>query len=162
MCSVPPTILQPVLGARQDRGLAGSAQGEDVPCSATVHPDKPWAHPLAPCFSCPPELPREPRMGMLGAAGSLPPLAQLRMGNGAGGCRQEPGLGAQLCGLADAAGPGAQVKEQQQKENYEQLLQLDGQSLVPADAAIECPICLGIVPPGEGVTLRECLHAFCR
>ncbi|KYO41032.1 ranBP-type and C3HC4-type zinc finger-containing protein 1 isoform A [Alligator mississippiensis] len=69
---------------------------------------------------------------------------------------------ARLRGEEEALQQYQQVKEQQQKENYEQLLQLDGQSLVPADAAIECPICLGIVPPGEGVTLRECLHAFCR
>ncbi|XP_074867550.1 ranBP-type and C3HC4-type zinc finger-containing protein 1 [Carettochelys insculpta] len=55
-----------------------------------------------------------------------------------------------------------QVKEQQKMENYQHLLQLDGQSLVPIDEAIECPICFTTLQPGEGVTLRECLHSFCR
>uniref|UniRef100_A0A8C8R5S0 RanBP-type and C3HC4-type zinc finger-containing protein 1 n=1 Tax=Pelusios castaneus TaxID=367368 RepID=A0A8C8R5S0_9SAUR len=55
-----------------------------------------------------------------------------------------------------------QVKEQQKIENYQQLLQLDRQSLVPADEVIECPICFVTLLPGEGVTLRECLHSFCR
>ncbi|XP_019395322.1 PREDICTED: ranBP-type and C3HC4-type zinc finger-containing protein 1 [Crocodylus porosus] len=78
------------------------------------------------------------------------------------GYRPDAAEQARLRGEEEALQRYQQVKEQQQQENYEQLLQLDGQSLVPADAAIECPICLGIVPPGEGVTLRECLHAFCR
>ncbi|XP_044311063.1 ranBP-type and C3HC4-type zinc finger-containing protein 1 isoform X1 [Varanus komodoensis] len=55
-----------------------------------------------------------------------------------------------------------QVKEQQKQQNYEQLVQLDGQSLVPSDEAMECPICFAALEPGEGVTLRECLHSFCR
>ncbi|XP_038226038.1 ranBP-type and C3HC4-type zinc finger-containing protein 1 isoform X3 [Dermochelys coriacea] len=55
-----------------------------------------------------------------------------------------------------------QVTEQQKIENYQHLLQLDGQSLVPADEVIECPICFVTLQPGEGVTLRECLHSFCR
>ncbi|XP_066482136.1 ranBP-type and C3HC4-type zinc finger-containing protein 1 isoform X2 [Tiliqua scincoides] len=55
-----------------------------------------------------------------------------------------------------------QAKEHQKQKNYQQLLQLDGQSLVPADEAVECPICFVALDPGEGVTLRECLHSFCR
>nr|XP_032622157.1 ranBP-type and C3HC4-type zinc finger-containing protein 1 isoform X1 [Chelonoidis abingdonii]XP_032622160.1 ranBP-type and C3HC4-type zinc finger-containing protein 1 isoform X1 [Chelonoidis abingdonii] len=55
-----------------------------------------------------------------------------------------------------------QVREQQKIENYQHLLQVDGQSLVPADEVIECPICFVTLQPGEGVTLRECLHSFCR
>ncbi|KAH0619304.1 hypothetical protein JD844_019276 [Phrynosoma platyrhinos] len=53
------------------------------------------------------------------------------------------------------------VREQQKQTNYQELLQLDGQSLVPADEVVECPICFVAVEPGEGVTLRECLHSFC-
>ncbi|XP_030388843.1 ranBP-type and C3HC4-type zinc finger-containing protein 1 isoform X1 [Gopherus evgoodei] len=55
-----------------------------------------------------------------------------------------------------------QVREQQKIENYQHLLQVDGQSLVPANEVIECPICFVTLQPGEGVTLRECLHSFCR
>ncbi|XP_020670325.3 ranBP-type and C3HC4-type zinc finger-containing protein 1 isoform X1 [Pogona vitticeps] len=55
-----------------------------------------------------------------------------------------------------------QAQEQQRQKNYQQFLQLDGQSLVPSDGAMECPICFAVLAPGEGVTLRECLHSFCR
>ncbi|XP_061486838.1 ranBP-type and C3HC4-type zinc finger-containing protein 1 isoform X2 [Rhineura floridana] len=55
-----------------------------------------------------------------------------------------------------------QAKEQQKQNNYQTLLQLDGQNLVPSDKALECPICFVSLEPGEGVTLRECLHSFCR
>uniref|UniRef100_A0A8D0HTR5 RanBP-type and C3HC4-type zinc finger-containing protein 1 n=1 Tax=Sphenodon punctatus TaxID=8508 RepID=A0A8D0HTR5_SPHPU len=55
-----------------------------------------------------------------------------------------------------------EVKEQRKRENYQHILQLDGQSLVPADQAIECPVCFLDLEPGVGVTLRECLHSFCK
>ncbi|XP_053169393.1 ranBP-type and C3HC4-type zinc finger-containing protein 1 isoform X2 [Hemicordylus capensis] len=55
-----------------------------------------------------------------------------------------------------------QVEEQQKQKNFQQFLQLDGQSLVPSEEALECPICFVALQPGEGVTLRECLHSFCR
>ncbi|XP_053250602.1 ranBP-type and C3HC4-type zinc finger-containing protein 1 isoform X2 [Podarcis raffonei] len=55
-----------------------------------------------------------------------------------------------------------QAKEQKKQKNYQRLLQLDGQSLVPSDEALECPICFLALQPGEGVTLRECLHSFCK
>ncbi|XP_062835203.1 ranBP-type and C3HC4-type zinc finger-containing protein 1 isoform X1 [Anolis carolinensis] len=54
------------------------------------------------------------------------------------------------------------AKEQQKQKNYQALLQLDGQSLVPSDEGVECPICFVGLEAGEGVTLRECLHAFCK
>ncbi|XP_054835485.1 ranBP-type and C3HC4-type zinc finger-containing protein 1 isoform X2 [Eublepharis macularius] len=55
-----------------------------------------------------------------------------------------------------------QAKEQRKRDNYQQLLQLDGQSLVLAEVEVDCPICFTTLEPGEGVTLRECLHAFCK
>ncbi|XP_065422356.1 ranBP-type and C3HC4-type zinc finger-containing protein 1 isoform X2 [Chrysemys picta bellii] len=55
-----------------------------------------------------------------------------------------------------------QVTEQQKIENYQHILQVDRQSLVPAAEVIECPICFVTLQPGKGVTLRECLHSFCR
>ncbi|XP_077192131.1 ranBP-type and C3HC4-type zinc finger-containing protein 1 isoform X4 [Paroedura picta] len=55
-----------------------------------------------------------------------------------------------------------QAKEKQKRENYQRLLQEDGQSLVLSKAVIDCPICFGTLEPGEGVTLRECLHSFCK
>uniref|UniRef100_A0A8C3IX82 RanBP-type and C3HC4-type zinc finger-containing protein 1 n=1 Tax=Chrysemys picta bellii TaxID=8478 RepID=A0A8C3IX82_CHRPI len=55
-----------------------------------------------------------------------------------------------------------QVTEQQKIENYQHILQVDRQSLVPTAEVIECPICFVTLQPGKGVTLRECLHSFCR
>ncbi|XP_063152911.1 ranBP-type and C3HC4-type zinc finger-containing protein 1 isoform X3 [Candoia aspera] len=55
-----------------------------------------------------------------------------------------------------------QVNEQQKQRNYQQLLQWDNQNLVPSEEAMECPICFVNLEPGEGVTLRECLHSFCK
>nr|XP_056700876.1 ranBP-type and C3HC4-type zinc finger-containing protein 1 [Euleptes europaea] len=55
-----------------------------------------------------------------------------------------------------------QAKEQRKRANYQQLLQLDGQRLVLSEAAVDCPICFVTLEPGEGVTLRECLHSFCK
>ncbi|XP_078507855.1 ranBP-type and C3HC4-type zinc finger-containing protein 1 [Lissotriton helveticus] len=55
-----------------------------------------------------------------------------------------------------------QEKEIRRQLNYERLLQLDGQSLVPTDEAVDCPVCYTTLEPGEGVTLRECLHCFCK
>ncbi|XP_069507053.1 ranBP-type and C3HC4-type zinc finger-containing protein 1 [Ambystoma mexicanum] len=55
-----------------------------------------------------------------------------------------------------------QVREMQRTQNYERLIQVDEQSLVPTDDAIDCPVCYVTLEPGEGVTLRECLHSFCR
>ncbi|XP_063003472.1 ranBP-type and C3HC4-type zinc finger-containing protein 1 isoform X2 [Elgaria multicarinata webbii] len=63
---------------------------------------------------------------------------------------------------AEATRQYEQAKEQQKQRNYQQLLQLDGQSLVPSDEAVDCPICFVTLEPGEGVTLRECLHSFCK
>ncbi|XP_029469129.1 ranBP-type and C3HC4-type zinc finger-containing protein 1-like isoform X1 [Rhinatrema bivittatum] len=54
------------------------------------------------------------------------------------------------------------VKELERSQNFQRLLQLDTQSLVPTDEATECPVCFSALQPGEGVTLRECLHCFCR
>ncbi|XP_069771235.1 ranBP-type and C3HC4-type zinc finger-containing protein 1 isoform X2 [Narcine bancroftii] len=55
-----------------------------------------------------------------------------------------------------------QELEEERLRNYQQLLQLDSQHLVLNQEAMECPICLCSVEPGEGVVLRDCLHSFCR
>ena len=39
---------------------------------------------------------------------------------------------------------------------------LDGSDVVTNAEAFGCPVCLMTVPAGVGVTLRECLHNFCR
>ncbi|XP_041375392.1 ranBP-type and C3HC4-type zinc finger-containing protein 1-like [Gigantopelta aegis] len=47
-------------------------------------------------------------------------------------------------------------------QNFNQMLQLDGQDLVPNGELFDCPICMESIPPGNGVVLRECLHMFCK
>lgn len=45
---------------------------------------------------------------------------------------------------------------------YLQLVNLDSTDLVPNADAFECLVCFLEIAPGKGVTLRECLHQFCR
>lgn len=46
--------------------------------------------------------------------------------------------------------------------HYLQLLNLDNADLVENTEAFECVVCFLEIPPGGGVTLRECLHQFCK
>ncbi|XP_078092989.1 ranBP-type and C3HC4-type zinc finger-containing protein 1 isoform X2 [Mustelus asterias] len=48
------------------------------------------------------------------------------------------------------------------QQNYQLLLETDEQNLISTEEDFECPICLNILENGEGVTLRECLHSFCK
>ncbi|XP_038606145.1 ranBP-type and C3HC4-type zinc finger-containing protein 1 [Tachyglossus aculeatus] len=55
-----------------------------------------------------------------------------------------------------------QRRQRQQEGNYQELVEVDAQNLVPTDGPVDCPICFTTLEPGQGVVLRECLHAFCR
>ncbi|XP_031465325.1 sharpin isoform X2 [Phasianus colchicus] len=55
-----------------------------------------------------------------------------------------------------------QTLEAERLQNFQQLLQLEQEVLVPNQEGMECRICYQHVPPGQGVLLRECLHNFCR
>ncbi|CAM5087793.1 unnamed protein product [Eretmochelys imbricata] len=55
-----------------------------------------------------------------------------------------------------------QALEDERLQNFQQLLQLEDEVLVPSQEAMECRICYLPVAPGDGVLLRECLHNFCR
>ncbi|EFX66469.1 hypothetical protein DAPPUDRAFT_64670 [Daphnia pulex] len=49
------------------------------------------------------------------------------------------------------------------KADYKKLVDLlDGSDVVTNADPFDCPVCLMTVPAGVGVTLRECLHNFCR
>ncbi|XP_029141505.1 sharpin [Protobothrops mucrosquamatus] len=52
--------------------------------------------------------------------------------------------------------------EQERRQNFQQLCQLEDEALVPNQEEMECRICYLKVEPGNGVMLRECLHSFCR
>ncbi|XP_077127545.1 ranBP-type and C3HC4-type zinc finger-containing protein 1-like isoform X1 [Ranitomeya variabilis] len=52
--------------------------------------------------------------------------------------------------------------EKERQQNFQHLLQLDNEVLIPNQELIECRICYMEVPAGVGVLLRECLHSFCR
>ncbi|XP_066254774.1 uncharacterized protein [Euwallacea similis] len=49
-----------------------------------------------------------------------------------------------------------------QPQTYMQLVSLDSADVVPNADKFECLVCFLEVAPNEGVTLRECLHQFCR
>ncbi|KAJ8303511.1 hypothetical protein KUTeg_019907 [Tegillarca granosa] len=53
-------------------------------------------------------------------------------------------------------------REKKSAENFRQLLAAEDQHLVTNTEEFDCPICFDIIEPGEGVILRECLHAFCK
>ncbi|KAG7478299.1 hypothetical protein MATL_G00078960 [Megalops atlanticus] len=55
-----------------------------------------------------------------------------------------------------------QALEDERQKNFMSLLQTDEHSLVPNTEEVDCPICYGTILPGEGATLRECLHNFCK
>uniref|UniRef100_A0A8C3I191 RanBP-type and C3HC4-type zinc finger-containing protein 1 n=1 Tax=Chrysemys picta bellii TaxID=8478 RepID=A0A8C3I191_CHRPI len=55
-----------------------------------------------------------------------------------------------------------QALEDERLQNFQQLLQLEEEALVPSQEAMECRICYLPMAPGDGVLLRECLHNFCR
>ncbi|KAF5282821.1 hypothetical protein FQR65_LT02818 [Abscondita terminalis] len=50
----------------------------------------------------------------------------------------------------------------QKEQHYLQLLNLDNKDLVANAEMFECLICLTEIESNEGVTLRECLHQFCK
>ncbi|KAM8966339.1 sharpin [Pelodytes ibericus] len=52
--------------------------------------------------------------------------------------------------------------EEERRQNFMHLLELDNEVLIPNQESIECRICFTDIPPGVGVLLRECLHSFCR
>lgn len=54
------------------------------------------------------------------------------------------------------------TNQQKKEQHYLQLLNLDNADLVENTEPFECLVCLTEIAPHEGVTLRECLHQFCR
>ncbi|XP_077591972.1 ranBP-type and C3HC4-type zinc finger-containing protein 1 isoform X1 [Stigmatopora nigra] len=55
-----------------------------------------------------------------------------------------------------------QAKEEERFQNFNQLLLMDGQDLVPNPESFDCRICYTEIKPGDGAVLRECLHCFCK
>lgn len=60
--------------------------------------------------------------------------------------------------------PAPQPNEIKKKpdQHYLQLVNLDNADLVENIEPFECLVCLTDIEPGQGVTLRECLHQFCK
>ncbi|KAJ8973999.1 hypothetical protein NQ317_002395 [Molorchus minor] len=58
----------------------------------------------------------------------------------------------------DKAGGSSSTRE----HTYQQLVNLDNADLVENLEPFECVVCFLETPPREGVTLRECLHQFCK
>lgn len=46
--------------------------------------------------------------------------------------------------------------------NYQELLDMEQTDLITNLEAFECPICMSVYHPGDGVVLKTCLHSFCR
>lgn len=55
-----------------------------------------------------------------------------------------------------------QALVEERAKNFLDLLETDAHSLVPNTALVDCPICICPLEVGEGATLRDCLHSFCR
>ncbi|TNN78717.1 RanBP-type and C3HC4-type zinc finger-containing protein 1 [Liparis tanakae] len=55
-----------------------------------------------------------------------------------------------------------QAKQEERNTNFLHLLATEKLSLFPNAAATDCPICFSPLAAQQGVTLRECLHTFCR
>ncbi|XP_071449024.1 uncharacterized protein [Hetaerina americana] len=53
-------------------------------------------------------------------------------------------------------------EEEEKRRDYERLLTLERSELVPNAEDFACPVCFVDVVDNEGVTLRDCLHSFCR
>lgn len=58
--------------------------------------------------------------------------------------------------------PTVSIVENKNDQHYLQLINLDNADLVENVEVFECVVCYMEIPPGEGVTLRECLHQFCK
>ncbi|KAK9402798.1 ranBP-type and C3HC4-type zinc finger-containing protein 1-like [Crotalus adamanteus] len=104
----------------------------------------------------------------IGAGASIPPSfcnpRALLVGHSAFLAGSQKALGATF---VPAAKPSflpflLQAREQERRENFQQLCQLEDEALVPNQEEMECRICYLKVEPGNGVMLRECLHSFCR
>lgn len=54
------------------------------------------------------------------------------------------------------------VKFDDSGNHYMQLLNLDNRDIILNMEDFECPICLTNCGPQAGVTLKECLHSFCK
>ena len=52
--------------------------------------------------------------------------------------------------------------EEERCKNYELIMQVERLDLVSNRTPFDCPICMQRHEVGDGVTLRECLHTFCR
>ena len=55
-----------------------------------------------------------------------------------------------------------QREAQEAKENYQKYLETDFTSAVANEEEFDCPICYDLINPGEGITLRGCVHQFCK
>lgn len=58
--------------------------------------------------------------------------------------------------------PNAGEASASKDQTYLQLVNLDNADLVENAEPFECVVCFLETPPREGVTLRECLHQFCK
>ncbi|KAJ3654035.1 hypothetical protein Zmor_013249 [Zophobas morio] len=58
--------------------------------------------------------------------------------------------------------PQAMGESSKTDQTYLQLVNLDNKDLVENREPFECVVCFMEIAPGEGVTLRECLHQFCK
>ncbi|XP_064599255.1 ranBP-type and C3HC4-type zinc finger-containing protein 1-like isoform X2 [Liolophura sinensis] len=54
------------------------------------------------------------------------------------------------------------IQQESSIRNYQELLAADDQDFIPNPEQFDCPICFDVIPAGDGVVLRECLHSFCR
>ena len=66
------------------------------------------------------------------------------------------------CGNQRRPEEAVHVADSQTAVDYKKLIDLDHSEVVANFADFDCSVCLMNVPSGVGITLRECLHNFCR
>ena len=66
------------------------------------------------------------------------------------------------CGFLQFAVAEKQERERERARNFQALVRAEEESLILNEEEFDCPVCFDTVPPGEGVTLRNCLHQFCK
>lgn len=65
--------------------------------------------------------------------------------------------------LAQGGAEDAEEAQRRERERqYQLLVNLERQDLVPSVESFECSVCLTEQPAAAGAVLRECLHTFCR
>lgn len=55
-----------------------------------------------------------------------------------------------------------EARRKEREEGLRRMLEADNQPIVENTEPFECPVCYVEIDPGEGLTLKQCLHQICK